>query len=144
MKVYPDANLYITFLLGQRGEEAANRFFRQGISCRFSIVASNTMFAEVAQRCGRSGIILLQKNIDDFKKAGKLEVHEVDKDETDEAVRMNLASGRRFGLNDMEHAIIARKCADIFVTDDKKLALYLRKTSGQEVALLSEFVDSEP
>ena len=39
MKVYPDANIYITYLLGQKGEDEVVQFFKQGISCRFSIVA---------------------------------------------------------------------------------------------------------
>lgn len=143
MKVYVDANVYVTYLLGQRGEELAHRFFGQGISCRFSIVASNTMFAEVAQRCGRSAIMLLQENIDDFEMAEKLEVHRVEKEETNEAVRLNEEAGRIFGLNDMEHALIARKFADAFVTEDRGLARYLRKTFGQNVFLLREFVESE-
>ncbi|MFA6214615.1 MAG: type II toxin-antitoxin system VapC family toxin [Candidatus Micrarchaeia archaeon] len=144
MKVYPDANIYITYLLGQRGEELAERFFKQGIRCRFSIVASNTMFAEVAQRCGGRGIMLLQKNIDDFQKAGKLETRRVSVEETNESVRMNKASGNAFGLNDMTHALLAGKYADLFVTNDKELKKYLKATYGQKVALLDEFLVSEP
>ena len=143
MKVYPDANIYVTYLLGQRGEELADRFFKQGIGCRFSIVASDTMFAEVANRCGRTAILLLQRNIDDFRKGGKLEIHTVQKDETDEAVRMNIDSKLEFGLNDMEHSLIARKKADVFITQDGALAKYLRQKYGQKVFLLREFVNSE-
>ncbi|MCX6772564.1 MAG: hypothetical protein NTV88_02220 [Candidatus Micrarchaeota archaeon] len=144
MKVYPDANIYITYLLGQRGEALADRFFKQGIGCRFSIVASNTMFAEVAQRCKGSGVMLLQKNIDDYKKVGKLEVHIMENAEIDEAEKLDLASGCTYGQNDMEHSLIARKLADAFITDDKRLAKYLRKEFGQTVFLLEEFVNSKP
>jgi len=144
MKVYPDANIYITYLLGQRGEGRTDSFFKQGIGCRFSIVASNIMFAEVAQRCGGSGIILLQKNIDDFQKAGKLETLRVSVEETNESVRMNKASGNAFGLNDMTHALLAGKYADLFVTNDKELKKHLKANYGQKVLLLDEFLASEP
>jgi len=144
MKIYPDANIYITYLLGQKGEQMSDRFFKQGIGCRFSIVASNTMFAEVAQRCKGSGIMLLQKNIDDFKRVGKIETHIVNQEETEEAVRMNSASGKIFGLNDMTHSLLAGKYADVFVTNDGDLVKFLKEEYGQNAVMLKEFVDSEP
>ena len=142
MKVYPDANIYITYLLGQKGEAQADLFFKQGIGCRFSIVASNTMFAEVAQRCREEGKLLLQKNIDDFQKAGKLEIIERTPEELKEALEMGIMTGQKFGRNDMLHALLARNHADIFVTNDKNLAKYASKT--QKAMGIEEFVESEP
>ena len=140
MRVYPDANIYVTYLLGQKGEEAADRFFRQGIRCRFSIVGSDTMFAEVAQRCGNEGKVLLQKNIDDLKQAGKLEIIESTPEEKKEAA--GRAFGLDFGRNDVLHCILARKHADVFVTDDRGLAKFASKT--QKALDLRAFVESEP
>jgi len=142
MKVYPDANIYITYLLGQRGEAMADCFFKQGIRCRFSIVASNIVFAEVAQRCQEEGKILLQKNIDDFRKAGKLEIIERTPEELKEALEMGIKTGQEFGRNDMLHSVLARNHADVFVTNDKNLAKYAAKI--QKAMSLEEFVESEP
>jgi len=142
MKVYPDANIYITYLLGQKGEAQADLFFKQGIGCRFSIVASNTMFAEVAQKCRGSGTLLLQKNIEDFKKAGKLDIVNYTPDDIEEAYKMVMRMGLTVGRNDVLHSILSRKHADILVTDDKGLAKFASKT--QKVMKLAEFIDSEP
>ena len=142
VNAYPDANIYITYLMGQRGEELAGKFFKQGIGCRFSIVASNTMFAEVAQRCGESAKILLQKNIDDLRNAGKLEIIEKTPEETRESVDMAVKVDGNFGRNDMLHTILAKKYADIFVTNDRKLAEFASKT--QKAMSLEAFVESEP
>lgn len=144
MKVYPDANIYITYLLGQKGEALSDRFFKQGIGCRFSIVASKTVFAEIAQRCGGQGAILLQKSIDDFKKVGKLEIWNLTTEDIREATALNIEAGLRFGHNDMEHALIARKTGALLVTNDRKLAKHLKEKFKQGVAGLEEFVDSEP
>ncbi len=142
MKVYPDANIYVTYLLGQRGEAQADRFFKQGIGCRFSIVASNTMFAEVAQRCRNEGKMLLQKNIDDFRKAGKLEIIERTPEELKEAIEMTVELDGNFGRNDMLHSVLAKKYADIFVTNDRNLANFASKT--QKAMSLEKFVGSKP
>lgn len=142
MKVYPDANIYITYLLGQKGEALTNRFFKQGLSCRFSIVASNTMFAEVAQRCKDEGNVLLQKNIDDFKKAGKLEMVEPSEEDDEMADSLDLKSGKKYGLNDFTHALLARRYADIFVTNDEKFAPAASKLVRTET--LRRFVASKP
>ena len=144
MKVYPDANIYITYLLGQRGEEMAERFFKQGIGCRFSIVASKTVFAEIAQRCGGQGVILLQNTVDNFKKAGKLEIWNLTANDTREATTLNIEAGLRFGHNDMEHALIARKAGALLVTNDGKLAKHLNEKFRQGAIGLEEFVESEP
>jgi len=144
MKVYPDANIYITYLLGQRGEALADRFFRQGIRCRFSIVASKTVFAEIAQRCGGQGIILLQNTVDNFKKAGKLEMWRLTAEDTKEATTLNIQTGLRFGHNDMEHALIARKSGALLVTNDRKLVRHLNEKFKQGAIGLEEFVESEP
>ena len=141
MKVYPDANIYITYLLGQKGEQLSDRFFKQGIGCRFSIVASNTMFAEVAQRCGESGKILLQKNIEDFKKVKKLEIIERTPEELREAIARGIETDQIFGRNDMLHSVLARNHSDVFVTDDKSLAKISAKT--QIAMSLEDFVESE-
>ena len=141
MKVYPDANIYVTYLLGQKGEEKADRFFKQGIGCRFSIVASDTMFAEVAQRCDKNGMMLLQKNIDDLRKAGKLEVVTYTPEEVDEAYEIVLKTCLKYGRNDVLHTILAKKYADIFVTNDRNLSDFASKT--QRVASLEMFVESK-
>ena len=123
MKVYPDANIYITYLLGQKGEDEVVQFFKQGISCRFSIVASDTMFAEVARRCGQNSIILLQKNVDEFKKAGKLElIHENPEIFEGAGPRINRETGKEYGLNHIIHTLLAKEHADVFVTSDGTLA----------------------
>lgn len=110
--------------------------------CRFSIVASNTMFAEVAQRCQEEGKLLLQKNINDFRKAGKLEIIERTPEELKEALEMGVMTGQKFGRNDMLHSVLARNHADVFVTNDKNLAKHAAKT--QKAMGLEEFVESEP
>jgi len=71
MKVYPDANIYIAYLLGQKGEAMETASSSRVSDAGFPLWHQNIMFAEVAQRCGGNGILLLQKNIDDFQKAGK-------------------------------------------------------------------------
>ena len=142
MKVYPDANIYVTYLLGQNGEALADRFFKQGIGCRFSIVASNTMFAEVAQRCGGRGTMLLQKNIEDFKKTGKFDIVNYTPGDIEDAYNTVMKMGLTVGRNDILHSILSRKHADIFVTDDKDLAKFASK--AQKVMKLAEFVESEP
>jgi predicted nucleic acid-binding protein len=144
MKVYHDANIYITYLLGQKGEVQADLFFKQGIGCRFSIVASKTVFAEIAQRCGGQGIIILQNTVDNFKKAGKLEIWNLTAEDTGEATTLNIQAGLRFGHNDMEHALIARKSGALFVTNDRKLARHLNEKFKQGTIGLEEFVESEP
>lgn len=141
MKVYVDANVYVTYLLGQSGEGMADRFFRQGISCRFSIVASNTVFAEVAQRCGRSAMMLLQKTVDDFRNVGKLELVEPSEEDDESADRLDLQSGGKYGVNDFTHALLAKKYADIFVTNDEKFipsATKLVRTFTMEEFLASK------
>lgn len=140
MKVYPDANIYVTYLLGQRGEALADKFFKQGISCRFSIVASDTMFGEVAQRCERSAIMLLQKNIDDYKKAGKIELIAENPLIFSLADNLNRKTGRKFGMNDIIHVLLASAHADVFVTSDRNLAAFASKYV--KAATLESFVES--
>ena len=142
MKVYPDANIYVAYLLGQRGEELADRFFKLGIGCKFSIVASNTVFAEVAQRCGESGKILLQKNIDDFTKAGKLELLLETPAIFDSADRINMESGEKYGINDVIHVLLATAHADVFITNDAGHARFASRYV--KAVSLSEFLKSEP
>jgi len=142
MKVYPDANIYITYLLGQKGEALAVKFFTQGLECRFSIVASNTMFAEVAQRCEGNGLMLLQKNVDEFKGANKLEIIEKTPEELKEAVETAVKLGESLGRNDVLHTILAKRCADVFVTNDRNLLKFAQKS--QNAMSLKEFVGSEP
>ena len=142
MKVYPDANVFITYLLGQKGEQTADRFFKQGIGCRFSIVASKVMFAEVAKRCGQDGIILLQKSIDGLQNAGKLEIVDYAPDEVEEAYAAVMKMSASIGRNDALHSILSKKYADILVTDDRDLARFASK--AQKVMGLAEFVDSKP
>ena len=122
----------------------AERFFKQGIGCRFSIVASKTVFAEIAQRCGGQGVILLQNTVDNFKKAGKLEIWNLTANDTREATTLNIEAGLRFGHNDMEHALIARKAGALLVTNDGKLAKHLNEKFRQGAIGLEEFVESEP
>ena len=141
MKVYPDANIYVTYLLGQKGEALCDRFFKQGIGCRFSLVASNTMFAEVAQRCGRSSLMLFQKNIDDYKKVRKLEVIAEKPAIFSSADELNRKTGRKYGLNDITHVLLASENADVFVTSDRNLATFASKYV--KAVLLESFVESE-
>ena len=72
MKAYLDANIYVCYLLGEEGEEEIDRLFEIACKCRFSIVASNTVFAEVQRRCQNAAVPLLQFQIDKLNKAGKL------------------------------------------------------------------------
>lgn len=118
MRVYADTNIYVAYLLGEKGEAEADRFFRRGIGCKFILVASNTIFSEIALACGGRALPLLQKHIDDFKDAGKLEVVEENEGQTEEARELNEKTGNRYGLNDFSHAILAKKHADLFVTND--------------------------
>ncbi|MFA5108072.1 MAG: PIN domain-containing protein [Candidatus Micrarchaeia archaeon] len=120
MKVYVDANIYITYLLGEKGEADAEIFFKKGIGCKFIIVASKTTFAEISMICGGRANILLQKHIDDFKNAGKLEIVEKTLEDTQKAMELDLQSKNRYGINDFIHAILAKKHADILVTNDLK------------------------
>ena len=120
MRVYVDANIYIAYLLGENGEINADKFFKKGIECKFTIIASKTTFAEISLICGKRANILLQKHIDDFKNAGKLEVIEETNEQTQEALRLNENSKKKYGLNDFIHALLAKKHADVFVTNDFK------------------------
>ncbi len=35
MKAYPDANVYVCYLLGEAGEDDAEKFFRRSADCEF-------------------------------------------------------------------------------------------------------------
>lgn len=142
MKVYLDANIYVTHLLGQRGEEMVADFFRKSAACLFSLAVSKLAFAEVAQACNGTGIMLLQKHIDDFKSMRKIEVIEKTAEDDENAKLLNIQTGRKYGFNDCAHALLAKKHADVFVTDDKKLS----ELASQFVKTftLKEFLASKP
>jgi predicted nucleic acid-binding protein len=136
MRVYVDANIYITYLLGQRGEENCNKYFKKSIDCHFSIVCSKTTFAEISMICGSESKLLLQKHIDEFKSAGKLEV--VEKLEKDVEIAIGEGETSGLGFNDIVHMILAKRHADIFVTEDRRLEEYASKE--MEVRGLNDFL----
>lgn len=142
MKVYPDANIYIAYLLAEKDEPLIDTFFRQGASCRFTIVASKTMFAEIAQICQGKSILLLQKHIDDFKEAGKLEIVDKTSEDVEKAIELDIKSGKKCGLNDFLHAILAKKYADVLVTNDAKLIPHASKIV--RTMKMKDFLISEP
>ena len=118
MRVYPDANIYLTYLLGRRGEGGVQRFFDLGLKCKFVLIVSTTTFAEVQQGAQGKGSLLLQRHIDEFQGAGKIEVISRTPDEVSLAVKYNDQTAKVYGVNDYLHALMARNKADIFVSDD--------------------------
>ncbi len=122
MRVYPDANVYVALLLGERDAGLANLFFKRSADCLFTLVVSKTTFAEVNSALGGRGTIWLQDHLDKFRGAGKLEVVEKDGRDVGDAHRLNLLAGGKFGLNDFLHALLAKRCADVFVTQDRAFA----------------------
>lgn len=120
MKVYPDANIFITLVLGETREDEAELFFKKSSDCLFSLVVSKTTFGEVNRRLEFKGILLLQKFIDDFTRAGKLEIIEKTGEDTEKAIILNARTSGEFGVNDFTHALLAKRYADVFVTNDFK------------------------
>ena len=121
MKAYFDANIYVSYLLGHKNCEIIDGIFKEGIKCKFSIVASNTIFREIANACKGSGIMLLQIHIDKFKAANKLQIIAESTEENRLAVELNEKTGHELGENDCRHLVVAKKYADVFITDDAKL-----------------------
>ncbi len=122
MKAYFDANIYVSYLLGQKNCDKIDRIFKAGSDCMFSIVMSKTTAIEVAVACDGKGMILLQSHIDMFASKGKLEVLGINAVDDGLAHDLDDKTGHKFGLNDCRHCILAQKYSDIFVTDDRQLA----------------------
>ncbi len=122
MKAYLDANIYVCYLLGEKGEAEIDRLFEIAAKCRFSLVGSNTAFAEVQRRCGYMAVPLLQTTINKLQKAGKLAIVNENEGEITKAIEMNATTGNRFGRNDFIHAILASRYADVFVTNDREFS----------------------
>ena len=118
MKAYLDSNVFITYLLGQKGEDEIDLLLKKCAGCSFSIVSSTTVFAEIQSRCEGSATILLQKLSDDLERLGKLEIYAPDDETREKADDLNLQTGKRYGLNDFIHALLSSKKADFFVTND--------------------------
>lgn len=121
VKAYFDANIYVSYLLGQTNCEIIDKIFKEGIKCKFSIVASTTIFREIANACEGCGLMLLQTHIDSFKAAGKLQIISESNEENRLAIELDEKTCHEYGENDCRHLIVAKKYADIFVTDDAKL-----------------------
>ncbi len=138
MKVYPDANIIVALVLGEEEEDLAELFLKKSADCLYSIVVSKTTFGEVSQRLENKGTLLLQKFIDDFTQAKKLEVIQKSKDDEEKAIELNEQTSGKFGVNDFIHALLAKKHADVFVTNDR---LFTKKASGMVKTLsLGEFL----
>ena len=118
MKAYLDSNVFITYLLGQEGEEKIDYLLKKCAGCSFSIVSSTIVFAEIQARCEGRAAMLLQKLIDDLDGLGKLEIYAPDDETRKKADGLNLQSGNEFGINDFMHALLSGKKADLFVTND--------------------------
>ncbi len=139
MRVYPDANIYLRLLLAEPGEELANRFFKRSADCLFDLAVSKTTFGEVNRRCEGRGSIWLQDHLDKFKGAGKLVVVEKSKEDAAGADRLNFETGNEFGVNDFLHALLARRHADVLVTDDFRFITPASKIV--KTMSLSEFLE---
>ncbi|MBI5036776.1 hypothetical protein HZC09_05530 [Candidatus Micrarchaeota archaeon] len=63
MKVYPDANVFIAPILGEKNAERAELFFKKSADCLFELVVSKTVLGEVSQRLENRGTLWLQKFI---------------------------------------------------------------------------------
>ena len=118
MRVYPDANIYVTYLLGERGDEQACEFFEKSVSCLFGIVASKDVFSEVQMACENRAALLIRKLFGDLKRANKLYMAERSTEDSYKAEELNAKTGGIFGVKDFKHAILAAKHADVFVTND--------------------------
>lgn len=141
MRVYFDSNLFVAFLLGQKYEAQVERALDKGIGCAFTLVSSPDVFAEVQIACQGTATLLLQKLIDDLKRAGKLEIVLRDEELTNQAVELNEKTGNKYGRNDFIHALLAKKHADLFVTNDLKFkptanGIVTTKTIAEFLALL--------
>ena len=139
VKIYLDANIYVNYLLGQKGEELAAEAFRRCIGCSFSIVSSPTVFDEVIVAC-KGNTLLLQNLADSLKKAGKLEILEEGTELHWKAADLNEKSRKKYGLNDFIHALHTRDNADLFVTGDLKFRPEAAKIA--KTATLREFLAS--
>ena len=118
MKAYLDSNVFITYLLGQKGEDEVDLLLKKCAGCSFSLVSSTTAFAEIQSRCKGHATLLLQKLVDDLDGLGKLEIYAPDDETWKKASDLNLQTGKEYGINDFMHALISSKKADWFVTND--------------------------
>lgn len=128
MRVYLDSNIYISYLLGEKNAEEIAGFLQISADCRFEIVASRTTFEEVAQICGDSAKMLLQQHLDEFRNAGKLTVVERSAEDLEQALIINEETRGEYGLNDIIHILLAKKHADMLVSNDKKLLPFASKS----------------
>ena len=118
MRVYPDSNIYLSYILDDGQSAPAEEFFSRSASCLFEIVVSNTTFEEVQRRCENRAIMLIQNHLDEFKKAGKIHIVSKTPEENERAILLNSETGGEFGQNDFIHAILAYRHSDLFVTND--------------------------
>lgn len=139
MKIYLDSNIYLDYLLGQKGEELAAEAFRRSIGCSFTIVSSPTVVEEVILAC-KGNTILMQNLWDNLKKAGKLSIVQKDAATVQEAILLNEKTGGEYGRNDFIHAILAEKHADIFVTRDLEFMPSAKGITRSET--LAEFLSN--
>ncbi|MBI4361451.1 PIN domain-containing protein [Candidatus Micrarchaeota archaeon] len=139
MKVYPDANIYVAYLLGERNEQQVDQFFALSLACRFSVVASQICFREIQLACGEQSKLLLQHHLDSFRSAGKLSVLRETRSDLDWAIRLNKQFSGELGLNDWLHVCLARQHLDVLVSNDRRLLL-LAKPFCKSLSL-NEFLD---
>lgn len=133
MRVYPDANIYVSYLLGDAQEELAEEFFNKSASCRYEIVVSKVTFGEIQHVCGDRAGLLMQKHLNEFEKNGKIiNVEKTDEDRK-KALELNEKTNRKFGINDFLHAILAGQHADMLVTND----LEFKETASRIVRTLT-------
>lgn len=122
MRAYLDANIYVCYLLGEEGEEEISELFGTCAGCKFEIIASKTVFAEVQKRCRTSATVLLQALIDRLLPIGKIRMVEMSDEDYEQADSLNSKTGGKFGINDFSHALLAAKYADVFVTNDRQFS----------------------
>ncbi len=120
MRAYFDSNLLVSYFLGQHQESLINGLLKKSASCAFVIVTSDVVFAEIEQVCGERARMLRQDFIDEFKALGKLSIVKRDAQALEEALALNEKTNARYGLNDFTHVLLAKKHADLFVTNDLK------------------------
>jgi predicted nucleic acid-binding protein len=118
VKAYLDSNVFITYLLGQEGEDEIDCLLKKCAGCSFSVVSSTVVFAEIQARCSGHATMLLQKLTDDLDRLGKLEIFAPDDETRKKADSLNLLGGNEFGITDFMHALLSGKKADLFVTND--------------------------
>jgi predicted nucleic acid-binding protein len=124
MKAYFDANIYVSYLLGEKNCELIQSIFNLGASCKFSIVLSKTALKEIENATKGSGSMLFQVHIGTFRRMGKLDVILAAEEDRAKAEQINKSLGARLGENDILHCMLAKKYADVFVTSDRALLTY--------------------